>query len=186
MLEAIICSITLHRIHVKVVLLFVWVLRRFQQFFSHITTQTLDMIPHPVTLSWHWVDQSQLYPVNLSAKRGAASTIFNDFGMSRPGIEPRTSRSPEQTLYLLSYRGRYRLKIWAYNLTVLFCHPFWIRDRLVLFFHSEGSCPVWRGFFFFFFFKQEADNRGNLHFQLFQTHWVDRIRPSSLIRFQSW
>ena len=23
-----------------------------------ITCQTLDMIPHPVTLSWHWVDQS--------------------------------------------------------------------------------------------------------------------------------
>ena len=45
-------------------------------------------------------------PVNLSAKRGAASTIFNDFGMSRPGIEPVTSRSPERTLYQLSYRGR--------------------------------------------------------------------------------
>ena len=65
--------------------------RRFQQFFSHITTvsgcdrvgssvltfivlphcnimpQTLDMIPHPVTLSGHWVGQS--YPVNVSAKR---------------------------------------------------------------------------------------------------------------------
>ena len=27
--------------------------------------------------------------------------------MSRPGIEPRTSRSPERTLYLLSYRGRF-------------------------------------------------------------------------------
>ena len=26
--------------------------------------------------------------------------------MSRPGIEPVTSRSPERTLYLLSYRGR--------------------------------------------------------------------------------
>ena len=50
-------------------------------------SQTLDMIPHPVTLSWYWVDQSWLYPVSLSAKRGAASTIFNDFGMSRPGIE---------------------------------------------------------------------------------------------------
>ena len=35
--------------------------------------------------------------VNLSAKRGAASTMFNDFGMSRPRIEPRTSRSPERT-----------------------------------------------------------------------------------------
>ena len=31
---------------------------------------------------------------------------FNDFGMSRPGIKPMTSRSPERTLYLLSYRGQ--------------------------------------------------------------------------------
>ena len=74
-------------------------------------SQTLDMIPHPVTLSWHWVDQSKLYPVSLSAKRGAASTIFYDFGMSQPGIEPVTSRSPERTLYQLSYRGRYYLYI---------------------------------------------------------------------------
>ena len=71
-------------------------------------SQTLDMIPHPVTLSWH---QSKLYPVSLSAKRGAASTIFYDFGMSRPGIEPVTSRSPERTLYQLSYRGRYNTKV---------------------------------------------------------------------------
>ena len=35
----------------------------------------------------------------------AASTIFYDFGMSQPGIEPVTSRSPERTLYQLSYRG---------------------------------------------------------------------------------
>ena len=69
-----------------------------------IMSQTLDMIPHPVTLSWHWVDQS----VSLSAKRGAAITIFYDFGMSRPGIESVTSRSPERTLYQLSYRGRYQ------------------------------------------------------------------------------
>ena len=31
--------------------------------------------------------------------------FFYDFGMSRPGIEPVTSRSPERTLYQLSYRG---------------------------------------------------------------------------------
>ena len=79
----------------------------------------------------------------------------------------------------------YMLKKWAYNLTVLFCHPFGIRDRLVLL------------FFFFsilkeavqleeFFFKQEADNMNNLHFQRFQNHWFDVIRPSSLIRFQIW
>ena len=60
-------------------------------------------IMHPVTLSWHWVDQSYPYPVNLSAKQRAASTNFNDFGMSRPGIEPMISYSSERTLYLLSY-----------------------------------------------------------------------------------
>ena len=32
-------------------------------------------------------------PENPSAKRGATSTIVNDFGMSRPGIEPDTFRS---------------------------------------------------------------------------------------------
>ena len=32
-------------------------------------------------------------PENPSAKRGATSSIVNDFGMSRPGIEPGTSRS---------------------------------------------------------------------------------------------
>ena len=36
-----------------------------------------------------------------------ASTIFYDFGMSRLGIEPVTSRSPERTFYQLSYRGRF-------------------------------------------------------------------------------
>ena len=36
--------------------------------------------------------------VSLSAKGGAASAIFKDFGMSWPGIEPVTSRCPEQTL----------------------------------------------------------------------------------------
>ena len=61
--------------------------------------QTLDMIPHPVTLSWPWVDQSYLYPVSLNTKRGAASTFVNDFGMSRPGIVTMTTRSPKQTLW---------------------------------------------------------------------------------------
>ena len=82
-----------------VVLLFIRVLRRFQQFFSHITTvpgcdRELNAqfyiavsLGRPVLA----------LPVNLSAKRGAASTMFNDFGMSRPRIEPRTSRSPERT-----------------------------------------------------------------------------------------
>ena len=45
-------------------------------------------------------------PLSLSAKREAASTIFNDYGMSQPGIEPVTSRSPKWTLYQLSYRVR--------------------------------------------------------------------------------
>ena len=33
-------------------------------------------------------------------------TLGNDFGISRPGIEPVTPRSLERTLYLLSSRGR--------------------------------------------------------------------------------
>ena len=107
-------------------LLFVRVLRRFQQFFSHITTVSgcdSELNVHfysAASLKYHaldtWPDTTPshiiltlgrpvLYPVNLSAKRGAASTIFNDFGMSWPGIEARTSRSPERTLYLLSYRA---------------------------------------------------------------------------------
>ena len=68
--------------------------------------QGLEMIPHPVSLSWLWVDQSKFYPVSLNAKRRAASTIFNDFVMSRSGFEPVTARSSELTLYRLSYQGR--------------------------------------------------------------------------------
>ena len=41
------------------------------------------------------------------SKRGAASTIFNDFGMSRRGIKPVIYCSPKRTLYQLSYRDRY-------------------------------------------------------------------------------
>ena len=52
------------------------------------------MIPHPVTLYWHWVDQSLLYPVSLSVKLRAVSTIFND-----------RDQTLERTLYLLSYRS---------------------------------------------------------------------------------
>ena len=53
-------------------------------------------------------------PLSLSAKRGAISTIFNDFGMSRPGIEPVTFRSPKRyhfPFYHLSCRGRYTLSV---------------------------------------------------------------------------
>ena len=58
--------------------------------------QTLDMIPHPVTLSWHWVDQSYLYPVSLSAKWGAATTIFNDFGICRDLPFPEADTLPTE------------------------------------------------------------------------------------------
>ena len=67
--------------------------------------QTRDMIPHPVTLSRHWVD-----PVNLSVKRGATCTIFNEFGMSG---------SPERKLYRLSYRGRSQVRGFQYLLAWL-------------------------------------------------------------------
>ena len=55
-----------------------------------IMPQTLDMIPHPVTLSWRWVDQSWLYPVSLSAKR-VASYIT----LTKP--QPPVSRSGHST-----------------------------------------------------------------------------------------
>ena len=54
----------------------------------------------------------------VCSKRGAASTIFNDFSMLWPGIEPVTSRSPERTLYRLSYWGQYKI------FSVL--KPFWV------------------------------------------------------------
>ena len=47
-----------------------------------------DMISHPVTLSWHWVDQSQLYSVSLSAKRGAAGVISTTLVRRGPGSNP--------------------------------------------------------------------------------------------------
>ena len=39
-------------------------------------------------------------------KVGAASTIFNNFGILRPGIEPETSHLPERTLCRQSYLGQ--------------------------------------------------------------------------------
>ena len=73
-----------------------------------IMPKTLDMISHPVTLSYTGsITQSLRYPCPNAY---LCSTIFNDFGMSQPGIEPVTSRSPELTFYRLSYRGWYRLK----------------------------------------------------------------------------
>ena len=53
-------------------------------------------------------------PENPSAKRGATSTIVNDFGMLRPGIEPSISRS-ERTL-----RSSLMLTMLSFDLC-LFC-----------------------------------------------------------------
>ena len=68
--------------------------------------QTLDMIQHLITLSWHWVDQYKFYPVSLSARRSASSTIFYDFVMSRPRSELVTSHSPKQALYRATGAGK--------------------------------------------------------------------------------
>ena len=89
----------------------------FQQSFSHIATMsgwgrellsfrvlphwnitpvTYDMIIHPVTLCWQRADQFWFLALFLSCwmlSERAASTIFKDFGMTRPGIESATSRS---------------------------------------------------------------------------------------------
>ena len=102
-----------------VLLLFVRVLRRFPHFFSHITTVSgcdRELNAHFYTAAsrkyhvpdiWHDTTPSHIiltlgrpvlaFTVNLSAKRGAASSIFIDFGKSRSGIEPMTSGSLERT-----------------------------------------------------------------------------------------
>ena len=62
----------------------------------NITTRTLHMIFHPVTLSWHRVDQFwvlALLSQCWAPSERAASTIFKVFGMTRSGIEPAISRS---------------------------------------------------------------------------------------------
>ena len=52
--------------------------------------------------------------------------------MSRPGIEPITSRSPGRTFYLLSYRGRwshnvsYSIDIFCRSLVTRISHKVWI------------------------------------------------------------
>ena len=88
---------------------------------------TFIVLPHwsiNVPDTWHDTTPSHIIltlggPVqalSLSAKRGAASTILNDFGMSQPRIEPVTSRSLEQTLYRPSSRSRSmrnRGKLWG-------------------------------------------------------------------------
>ena len=74
-------------------------------FYSAASLKYHAMIPHPVTLSWHRVDQSQLCPVSLRAKQGAASTILTTLVCRGPGVEPMSSRSSRWTFYQLSYRG---------------------------------------------------------------------------------
>ena len=73
---------------------------------------------------------------SLSTKRRDAN-IFNDFGMSRPGIEPVTSCSPERTLYRLSYRGRcvlYRKRIiFAFITYIVSSHVKWFSSSDLLF-----------------------------------------------------
>ena len=59
--------------------------------------------------------------------RSNCSTIFNDFGMSRPGIEPVTFRSPQRTFYLLSFRGRSSER--EYELNILYTYG--------------GFCDMW-------------------------------------------
>ena len=62
----------------------------------NVTPQTLYMISHPVTLYWHWADQFwflALLSYCWAPNERAASSIFKVFGMTRPGIEPATSRS---------------------------------------------------------------------------------------------
>ena len=97
-----------------------------------IMPQTLDMIPHPVTLSWHWVDHSQLYPISLSAKQGAASTIFNDFGMSRPEIEPVTSRSRSEhsTCDASKFRLVHKAMLLFHFISVLIIYLFYVKWTL--------------------------------------------------------
>ena len=68
----------------------VWLRQELNAHFYEVSCQTLD----DTTTSHIILTLGQsVYPVNLSAKRRVASTIFNDFGISWPGIEPVTSRS---------------------------------------------------------------------------------------------
>ena len=83
----------------------------FQQSFSHITAvsgydRELNALFYCAASLWYQVPDTYLaspshyadmgrpvlaLPGKLSAKGGATCTIVNDFGMSRPGIEPSTS-----------------------------------------------------------------------------------------------
>ena len=51
-----------------------------------IMSQTLDMIPHPVTLSWHWVDQSTPYVWVPSEEQ--LVPFFTTLVCRGPGLNP--------------------------------------------------------------------------------------------------
>ena len=90
-----------------------------------IMLQTLDMIPHPVTLFWHWVDQSWLYPVSLSAKWGTASIILMTLVCRGPGSNSRLPFPRADTLP--SYQFDNIFVITVMILTILF----WVYPTLL-------------------------------------------------------
>ena len=68
----------------------------FQCYFSHIVN--IDIASHPVTFySLQWGNQPYLLDLAFKCwvlSKEASSTIFEVFGITRPGIEPTTSRTP--------------------------------------------------------------------------------------------
>ena len=73
-----------------------------------------------------------LAKLNSGELRCPATALINDFGMSRPGIEPVTSRSPERTLYRLSYWGRW-IHVWRnLNSTMLWFLFLWFRSIMII------------------------------------------------------
>ena len=147
-------------------MLFVRVLRRFQQFFNHITMVSgCDMelnahfysgasLKYHAPDTWHDTTPSHIIltlgrPVlTLPRKSWVPSEeqlvpFLTTFGMSRPGIEPRTSHSLEGTLYLLSYRGWY-----CYSLKYLMHTKInqFVASALVLLPAQQLHCPLWLGY----------------------------------------
>ena len=66
-----------------------------------IMPQTFDMIPHPVTLSWHCLDQSYFFHVSLSAKREQLIPFLKTSVCRGPGwnLWPQGSRSGDSTYW---------------------------------------------------------------------------------------
>ena len=56
-----------------------------------IMPQTLDMIPHPVTLSWHWVDQSYLHILIWVPSEKQLVPFLTTLLCLSPGSKPRPS-----------------------------------------------------------------------------------------------